>query len=84
MKEAFKTMAEQKKGLEMEYLKKGEKYVKGNRYYNGYWDETHRILDTEIDDCGIQIVTSMWEDGNITKHFTALNYKKDFLIKECI
>lgn len=54
-------------------------YELGKVYWNGYWQQFHKIiaLDNNTGDWRGWNVVSLWQDGHITEHCTAIDESRD-------
>lgn len=78
----MKEIIEKRTGLKLQQLPKGAKHEVGKTYYCGYWNETYEVVgynDNTGDWRGWE-VACIWGDGKITKHCTALDSRKDFIV----
>lgn len=66
-------------------LSKYAKYIKGETYWCGYWQQYYTVIDVCYEKHGkyslLKWVQVKWEDGKETKHCTQLDTNRDYIIR---
>ena len=71
----YKERIEYQTGLK---LRKATKNEIGKTYWNGYWAKTYTVLDIFQTDIWGECYKILWNDGNITTHFTKFDPNYDY------